>query len=236
MQQQTILARVHRSFLASHERRILIWLAARLPGIVTPDRLTLFGVAGALLCGLSYAMTSLSPGFLWLASLGLVANWFGDSLDGTLARYRKTERPRYGFFIDHTTDVVSQVFIFLGLGTSLYMRFDMACLALMSYWMAALYTFIRALATNTFQISYWGVGPTEIRLALLSYNLTLLLVGPVVLETTYGSFSPIDIFCGVLFVVVFLSFLVLILYEGRRLAVLEASPQDATHPDVAGKP
>ena len=234
MQQQAIVARVHHSFLASRERRILVWLAARLPGVVTPDRLTLFGVAGALLCGLSYAATSLSPAFLWLASLGLVANWFGDSLDGTLARYRKIERPRYGFFIDHTTDVVSQVFIFLGLGLSPYMRFDTACLALMSYWVAALYTFIRALATNIFQISYWGIGPTEIRLALLAYNLALLLIGPVVLQTAYGSLSPIDIFCAVIFVMVFLSFLVLILHEGRRLAVLEASPPDGSHPDVAG--
>jgi len=148
IQQPTIVARVHLSFLARYERHLLLWLAVRLPNIVTPDRLTTFGLAGALLCGLAYAATPFSAGFLWLASLGLIANWFGDSLDGTLARCRGIERPRYGFFIDHTTDVASQVFIFLGLGVSPYMHLEMACLALMSYWVAALYTFIRALATN----------------------------------------------------------------------------------------
>jgi phosphatidylglycerophosphate synthase len=224
MQQHKIVARVHHSLLADYERRLLVWLAAQLPAIVTPTRLTLLGFAGALLSGLSYAATSFSTGFLWLAIMGLIVNWFGDSLDGTLARYRKTERPQYGFFIDHTTDVASQVVIFLGLGISPYMHLETACLALMSYWMAALYTFIRAIATNIFQISYYGVGPTEIRLALIAYNMALLFAGPVVLRTRWGAFSPIDIFCGGLFVVVFLAFLTLIVREGHRLAELETSP------------
>ena len=227
MQQRTIVARVHHSLLASCERRALIWLAARLPSMVSPDFLTLFGVLGALLCGLSYIASSFSPRFLWLASVGLIINWFGDSLDGTLARFREIERPRYGFFIDHTTDVASQVFIFMGLGASPYMRFDTACLALLSYWMAALYTFIRAIAVNVFQISYWGVGPTEIRLALLAYNFSLLLIGPLSLKTSYGPLAPIDFFCGGLFVVVFASFLMLVWQEGRRLAELEKSLSSA---------
>jgi archaetidylinositol phosphate synthase len=230
------VARVHDSVSAPYERRLLIWLAARLPGFITPDHLTFFGVAGSLLCGVSYAATLLSRDFLWLASFGLVANWFGDSLDGTLARYRKTERPRYGFFIDHTTDVVSQAFIFLGLGASPFMHFETACLALMSYWLAALYTFIRALATNIFQISYWGIGPTEIRLSLLAYNLILLVVGPAAIRIGYGSLSLIDVLCSVIFVMVFLSFLVLILHEGRRLAVLEAPPPDTLTLEAASVP
>jgi archaetidylinositol phosphate synthase len=236
MQQPMSVARVHHSFLAARERHLLIWLAARLPGSLTPDHLTILGVSGALLCGLSYLATSISSGFLCLAGLGLIANWFGDSLDGTLARYRGTERPRYGFFVDHTSDVVSQVFIFLGLGASPYMRFDTACLALLSYWMAALYTFIRAIATGVFQISYWGIGPTEIRLALLAYILAMLLTGPVVLPTAYGSASPIDIFCSATFVAVFVSFLVLIVHEARRLATLEIPLPHAPHRDVTDTP
>jgi archaetidylinositol phosphate synthase len=224
MQQHKIVARVHHSLLAVYERHLLVWLAAQLPRIVTPTRLTLLGFAGALLSGLAYAATLFSTGFLWLATAGLIINWFGDSLDGTLARYRQMERPQYGFFIDHTTDVASQVVIFLGLGISPYMHLETACLALMSYWMAALYTFIRAIATNIFQISYYGIGPTEIRLALISYNAALLFVGPIVLRTRLGAFSPIDIFCGILFIIVFLAFLTLIVSEGHRLAVLETSP------------
>jgi phosphatidylglycerophosphate synthase len=218
--QQTTVARVHRSFLAARERRLLIWMAVRVPARIMPDHLTLIGLAGAALCGLSYAATTWSAGFLWLACFGLAANWFGDSLDGNLARHRGSERPQYGFFIDHTTDVASQVFIFLGLGMSPYMHMVIACLALMSYWLAALYTFIRAIATDIFQISYWGIGPTEIRLALIAYNLALLLAGPDVFQLWHG-FSLIDVFCGGLFGVVFLAFLTLILHEGRRLAALD---------------
>jgi hypothetical protein len=223
MTQQAGVARIHHSFLARPERRLLGWLAARLPEAVTPDRLTLLGVAGALLCGLGYAASALAPGALWLACLGLAANWFGDSLDGTLSRHRGTERPRYGFFIDHTTDVASQAFIFLGLGCSPLMRFDTACLALLSYWLAALYTFIRAVATGLFQISYWGIGPTEIRLGLLAYTLAVLLHGPLRLRTTLGPLSPLDAFCTAVFAMVFAAFLALVWREGRRLARLEAA-------------
>ena len=222
MQQRSVVARVHQSVLAERERRLLIWLAARMPEAVTSDHLTVAGVAGALLSGLAYAASGHAAAWLWLAILGLAMNWFGDSLDGTLARHRGTERPRYGFFIDHTTDVASQVFIFIGLGLSPHMHLVTACLALMSYWLASLYTMIRALATTIFQISYWGVGPTEIRLALIGYTLALLLAGPARLQVT-GDLSLIDLFCTLLFGVVFLAFLLLILTEGRRLAGLDTA-------------
>ena len=230
MDQRAIVMRDHRAILEVYERRMMLWLVARLPLWVTPDHMTAFGVAGALVCGLSYAAAWLSRDFLWLASLGLIANWLGDSTDGNLARHRKIERPRYGFFIDHTTDVVSQVFIFLGLGASPYMRFDTACLALLSYWLAALYSFIRALSAGVFQISYWGIGPTEIRLALLAYTLSLLSLGPVAVMSAYGRISPIDAFCALVFVGVFGSFLALTWHESRRLAALEALPQATTAP------
>ena len=222
MQYDTALSRVHRSWLAARERGLLTWLAARLPRWVTPDQLTAFGLAGALLCGAAFWASALSPRFLWLACLGLAMNWFGDSLDGSLARHRRIERPRYGFFIDHTTDVVSQTLIFLGLGLSPHMRFDMACLMLMSYWIAALYTFIRAVAVRVFQISYFGIGPTEIRIGLLVYALFLLAAPPVTLATPFGPAAPLDVIAVAVFAVVFASFLWLIRSEGRRLAALDA--------------
>ena len=235
MHQTGMVLRIHCAWSAARERNVLVWLAARLPAWITPDHLTLLGVCGALLCGLSFWASALSPQFLWLACLGLAINWFGDSLDGSLARYRKIERPRYGFFIDHTTDVVSQTFIFLGLGASQYMRFDMACLMLMSYWIAALYTFIRAVAVRIFQISYFGIGPTEIRIGLFAYTLTLLTIGSYPLDIANVRLSPLDVIAVIIFVTVFVSFLSMIRSEGRRLAALEA-PSNAPPPLAERRP
>ncbi len=222
--QQAALSRVHQSVLAHHERRTMLRLAGRLPAWVTPDHMTLLGLGGALLCGASYAACLVSQRFLWLACLGLVLNWLGDSLDGNLARLRGTERPRYGFFVDHSADVIAQMLIFLGLGLSPFMRFDMALLALLSYWLAALYTFIRAVATRVFQISYFGVGPTEIRLGLLAYSLALPLLDPFALTTPFGRLAPLDAIVMVTFCAVALMFLVAVYGESRRLAALEPPP------------
>lgn len=217
-----IVSRTHRSWLATSEKRLLVWLAARLPDIVTPDHLTLTGLVGAALSGLGYAASAQSPMFLWLAIGGLLLNWFGDSLDGSLARYRGIERPQYGFFIDHTTDILSQVFIFFGLGASPYMRLDIAFLALLSYWMAALLTFIRAVATQVFQISYFGIGPTEIRLGLIAYTLVLLTLGPLEFSTRIGAVAPISVIIACIAAGVFASFVLMVWGEGRCLAAQAA--------------
>jgi archaetidylinositol phosphate synthase len=213
-----ILSRVHDSWLRPLERPTLSWLVRQIPAAVKPDYLTIIGVIGAFICGTSYWASSLSPTFLWLASTGLIVNWLGDSLDGTLARFRKIERPRYGFFVDNSTDIVSEACIFLGLGASPYMRFDIACLALLSFYIASLFTFIRAITCRVFQISYYGIGPTEIHLGLVWYNIYLLTIGPSSIKTRFGSMSPIDCFAIVVFAAVLTSFLVMIWSEGRRLA------------------
>jgi phosphatidylglycerophosphate synthase len=161
---------------------------------------------------------------LWVACFGLILNWCGDSLDGSLARYRGIERPRYGFFVDHSADVLSQLLIFFGLGVSPFMRFDMALLALMSYWLAAFYTFIRAIATQVFQISYFGIGPTEIRLGLLAYSLVVLVAPPFTIATPVGKFSPLDAAVLVSFCVVLVTFTLAAYAESRRLSVLEPMP------------
>src|SRR5512147_2001859 len=122
--------RVNDILLGPLERPALQWLAARLPAWVTPDLLTGLGLFASVIIFLAYTATNLDKGFLWLASLGFVLNWFGDSLDGTLARYRKIERPRYGFFVDHIVDAASECMVFLGIGLSPYVRFDLACVAL----------------------------------------------------------------------------------------------------------
>ena len=96
--------RVNDILLGPIERPALNWLAAHMPAWMTPDGLTIIGVIGAVIILVSYGLSNLEPAFLWLASFGFFVNWFGDSLDGTLARYRKIERPKYGFFVDHTVD------------------------------------------------------------------------------------------------------------------------------------
>jgi phosphatidylglycerophosphate synthase len=225
-----MVSRVHQSWLGPLERPLLISIAARLPAAIGPDDLTAIGGFGALLCGLGYWASALSPNFLWLASAGLVINWLGDSLDGTLARQRRIERPHYGLFIDHTTDVVSQLLIMLGLGLSPYMRFDTACLALMAYWLAALFTFIRALATRVLQISYNGIGPTEMRLGLIGYNLYLLLFGATSFDTRFGPLTPLDVFAVLGLGLTLATFLAKTWSESRRLAAEDPVAATAAHP------
>jgi phosphatidylglycerophosphate synthase len=198
-------------------------LAAKLPVGITPDHLTLTGFVGALICGIAYGASWLSPALLWLASAGLIINWLGDSLDGTLARFRKIERPRYGFFIDNATDLFSQMCIFFGLGASPYMRFDVACLGLAGYYMVSFFNLIRAMDTRLIKIGFLGVGPTEIRLAFICYNFFLLIMGPWWLSTPLGLMSPIDVIVVMTIAIVLISMVMTIWSEGRRLAQEEAS-------------
>ena len=218
-----MISRVNTSWVIPVERPLVGWLAAKLPVGVTPDQLTLTGFVGALISGLAYGASWLSPSLLWLASAGLIINWFGDSLDGTLARIRKIERPRYGFFIDNTTDFLSLLCIFFGLGISPYMRFGTACLGLVAYYMASFFNLIRSIDTQVIQIGYYGIGPTEIRIGLICYNFFILTIGDWPVKTAIGVISPIDCAVIIAFAAVLVSFLVMVWSEGRRLAQEEAS-------------
>lgn len=169
--------RVLDTFTAPIERPTLKWLAARMPAWVSPDFLTGIGVVGGLIIFLGYALSGLDAGFLWLASFGFVVNWFGDSLDGTLARHRHIERPVYGFYIDHAVDTYIEILVFLGLGLSPYVRFDLACLALIAYMLLSVLVFLRTCVRNEFVISYGRLGPTEIRLIAILANTLVFFIG-----------------------------------------------------------
>jgi phosphatidylglycerophosphate synthase len=173
------MQRINDSVLGPLERPALAWLAKRVPARVVPDHLTTFGVCGALLTATGYVLSSRSLTWLWLASLGLIINWLGDSLDGTLARLRHIERPRYGFFIDHTSDLFCQSLTFISLGLSPLTHFGMACLGLITFLMAFVYTLIAAQTRATMRITYFYFGPTEIRALLLLGNLLSLAFGVV---------------------------------------------------------
>lgn len=162
--------RRNESLLQPLEFPALQWLAARMPAWVMPDTLTIIGFLGAILACAAYAKSASNIDMIWLASLGLLINWFGDSLDGTLARFRKIERPRYGFFLDHTTDVFVQILIATGLGLSGFIRMEIALFGLIVYLLLSVLTFLRAQLLKTLQISYVGFGPTEMRCSLIAMN------------------------------------------------------------------
>lgn len=169
--------RILDTFTGPVERPVLHWLAAQMPAWVNPDILTGIGVIGALVILAGYALCTVSPYFLWLASLGFVINWFGDSLDGTLARYRHIERPIYGFYIDHAVDAFNEVLIFIGLGLSPYVHLNLALLALVGYLLLSVLVFIRTCAKGEFTISYGKLGPTELRLLAVMANTLIFLAG-----------------------------------------------------------
>ncbi len=169
--------RVNQTMLAAKEKKVLLWLAARMPAWVMPDTLTMVGLFASVLIFLGYALTTIDKGFLWLASFGFVLNWFGDSLDGNLARYRKIERPRYGFFVDHIIDTVSEGLVFIGLGLSPYLRIELAFLALTAYLWLSIYAYLATYVNGIFRISYAKVGPTEVRILAIMANTVVFFVG-----------------------------------------------------------
>jgi archaetidylinositol phosphate synthase len=170
--------RWNEGFFRPLERPALAWLAAKMPPWVTPDHLTGVGFVGAVLTAAGYAASGSRPGFLWLASLGLVINWFGDSLDGTVARLRRIERPRYGYYLDNSIDCVAQLLLALGIGMSGFVRFDLCLLALVAYLMVSVLSFIRANVSNVFQITYAAIGPTEVRVGFVVLNALLIIFPP----------------------------------------------------------
>ena len=185
--------RVNDILLGPLERPALQWLAAHMPTWMNPDILTGIGVMGAVIIFFSYWLSNEVPAFLWVASLGFVINWFGDSLDGTLARYRKIERPKYGFFVDHTMDCFSEVLVVMGLGLSPYVTFSVACLALIGYLLMSVLVYIRTYVYGVFQISYGKFGPTEVRVILILLNVVMYFLGAPEVELPLGLGTVYDI-------------------------------------------
>jgi archaetidylinositol phosphate synthase len=169
--------RINNILLGPLERPAIQWLVEHMPYWVNSDMLTFLGFFASILIGVSYYLTNISPKFLWLASLGFILNWFGDSLDGNLARYRKVERPRYGFFIDHTVDTISEVIIFISIGTSPYVDLTLALIALAGYQCMANLVYITTSVKGEFKISYGSLGPTEVRVIAIIANTIMYFIG-----------------------------------------------------------
>jgi len=210
--------RVNDILLGPLERPALLWLAAHTPRWITSDMYTGLGLLASVLIFVSYWLTNYDKNFLWLASLGFVLNWFGDSLDGNLARYRKEERPRYGYFIDHATDAVAEVLVFLGIGLSPYVRFDVACLALISYLLMAIMVYLTTYVNSVFRVSYAKLGPTEMRvIAILANTVVFFLGNPSVNLPLIGEFSFYNIVAAVLAIVLLVAFSVTVVSQALEL-------------------
>jgi archaetidylinositol phosphate synthase len=166
--------RAQNSVLTSIEKRVLIWLARRMPAFVSSDHLTALGFVSLLGVGLSYWYARYSPVGLALVILFFILNWFGDSLDGTLARVRDRQRPRYGFYVDHVLDACGSVFVFGGLALSGYMTERVAVGLLVVYFLLSIEIYLATYTVGKFHLSFAAFGPTELRLLLVAGNIALL--------------------------------------------------------------
>jgi archaetidylinositol phosphate synthase len=167
----TNAARIQQSILARPEKRLLIWMAERTPSWIHPDHLTIFGFVAQLLTGVSYALARSSQLGLTGAAVFLVLNWFGDSMDGTLARVRQQQRPRYGFYIDHMLDSIGAVALMAGLAMSGYMSPMIAVALLVLFLLLSIQSYLATYTLGEFRMSFWSFGPTELRLFLILGNL-----------------------------------------------------------------
>ena len=171
--------RIQESWVAAAEKKALLWLAARTPPWINSDHLTVLGFAGNLAAGVCYALASWEPRMLLAAVACLALNWLGDSLDGTLARVRDRQRPRYGFYVDHVIDTFSAFFLMGGLALSGYVHPAVAMGMLVAFLMLSVEVYLASYTLKTFRLSYAKFGPTEMRI-LLAIGSVALLFRPVV--------------------------------------------------------
>ncbi len=167
--------RVHEALTARAEKRALIWMAQRAPRWVNSDHLTLLGFAAQFLTGVCYALSRWNRWALLAATACIALNWLGDSLDGTLARVRNCQRPRYGFYVDHVIDTFGALFLCGGLALSGYVHPAVGIGMLVVFLMLSIETYLATYTIGSFHLSFWKFGPTEIRILLAIGNVALLL-------------------------------------------------------------
>ena len=229
--------RIQTSFINGLEKKALIWIAKRLPRWVTSDMLTAVGTLGALVVAIGFALSGRSIQWLWLSSAGLVVNWFGDSLDGTLARVRNCQRPIYGYYVDHTVDCVNEGLMFIGAGLSPFLHLEFALLAFAIYLVLTINVSINAHLKGEFRLTYIKLGPTEFRLIIVIAN-TLLIAIPALTAirhsyTLLGHFITmriLDYVAIVIIAIMSLIYIVTTISDARKYAVIDPpkKPQKTT--------
>ena len=213
------LARIQQNWLARHERALLTWLCAHMPAWMNSDRLTALGMVGAIMVFSGYAASNLGPAWLALSIAGYFVHWFGDSLDGSLARYRKVERPSYGYFIDHSCDGLATLLILAGMGLSPFVTMDIAMIALAGYLLLSIHAFLSARVLGELKLSYLAAGPTELRIVLIVLTSVMMVLGTG--PGLFGAISGFDLFVGAVGLVLIVLFVAQTLVTGRRLARFE---------------
>jgi archaetidylinositol phosphate synthase len=166
--------RINQALSASIERRALVWMAERAPHWLTSDQLTVLGLAAQIGAGICYALSRYNRRLLFLVIVFVMLNWLGDSLDGTLARVRHQQRPRYGFYVDHMVDVFGSIALMCGLGYSGILHWQTAIAMLIAFLLLSSESFLATYTLSCFELSQGLFGPTEIRILLIIGNLALL--------------------------------------------------------------
>ena len=218
--------RIQKSIINKLEHRSLVWLARRQPIWVTSDMLTIVGVVGAFLTGLGFYLTRYSIDWLWLSSAGLVINWYGDSLDGTLARVRNCQRSIYGYYLDHTVDCVNEAFMFVGAGLSPLVHLDLALMAFILYLFLTINVCINAHLKSEFRLTYAKLGPTEFRLLIIIAN-SLLILFPTLATRTWtldvieGELAPLDPLAVVVVAALAVIYLCTVISDARKYAKID---------------
>ena len=216
--------RIQTSFLNGMEKKALVWLAGRQPQWVTSDMLTVVGVLGAFLTGLGFALTHYGIGWLWLSSAGLVINWYGDSLDGTLARVRNRQRPLYGYYLDHTVDCINEAFMFVGAGLSPLVDLNLALAVFILYLCLTVNVSINAHLKSEFRLTYAKLGPTEFRMLIIIAN-TVLIAAPSL--TTFcialggDSFTLLDLVAAAIIALLTVIYIATIISDARKYAKID---------------
>jgi phosphatidylglycerophosphate synthase len=208
--------REHRSVLAAAEKRLLVWIARRLPRAITADHLTAFGGVGTAGAALAFAAARWTPWALAAVPLFLAINWFGDSLDGTVARVRDQQRPRYGFYVDHVVDLVNASVLFGGLAASTLMHPELGLALLVAYVLLCAESFLATHAVGVFRLSFSGIGPTELRI-LLSAGALAAIARPVVMPFGLGPIALFDVGAALALAGMIAAFLISAFRNGRQL-------------------
>ena len=213
--------RIQTSVLNSLEHKALIWLAARQPKWVTSDMLTFVGTVGAFLIGLGYALTSVNINFLWLSTFGLFVNWYGDSLDGNLARYRHKQRPIYGYYVDHTMDVINESMMFFGAGMAPFFDMRLTLSAFVLYLLMTLNVSMNAHLRSEFKLTYLKLGPTEFRLIIALANTVMLCFG----ERIFSSIIP-NCFIGFVVLMLGIIYIITVISDLKHYSKIDPMPKD----------
>ncbi len=226
--------RIQTSILNGVEKKVLVWLAHRQPRWMTSDILTVIGTLGAIIIAAGFVLAGTRDiSYLWLSSLGFVINWYGDSLDGTLARVRNRQRPVYGYYLDHTVDAINEVIMFVGAGLSGLVHFEIAMSILVVYLLLTINVSVNAHLKKEFCLTYAKMGPTEFRIIMIIVNTVLIYVSPIrefSHTVTAGNWtcvlSALDIVALVILLLLVLIYLVTVISDAREYDRIDPMPHD----------